>query len=102
LNLIQSKNVTTHIDISQQVNTIPRTTRDEIARPDYKIHPVSLISLELRWIHDGADLGGSNNLGVVRQGEKIVVGRGNGLEDKSVNAVSEEKSNNGWLTPWSP
>ena len=87
LNLIQRKHIRIVVHTLQQLQRIPHPSRNILARPDNKPRPVSLVSLELRRVHDAPDLSSSDDLGIAREGEEVVVCRRDGLLFVSTKAL---------------
>ena len=73
LDLIQRKHICIVVHPLQQIQTIPHTRTDVVTAPDDKVGPVCLVSLELRGLHDGSNLCGSDDLCVPGQGQEIVI-----------------------------
>lgn len=84
LDLVQCKDVFGVVNFLQEIQAVPYTAVDELARPDDEPSPVSLVQFELLGIHDRSNLSGGDDLGITGELEKVVVSGRDGLKKQKL------------------
>ena len=76
-NLVERKHILIAIYPLQQLHAIPHPTTNISPTPNAKVHPIRLIRFQHLRFHDGADFCRSDDFGIIRKSQEIIVRRGN-------------------------